>query len=554
MISSAINFQKLWRPVFLAAALAFLYANVLAKLGFDWWTDENYSHGLLVPFVIGFIVWSEFDELKKAAGKPSVVFGFALILFALLLLLGGTLGAELFTRRISLVVMLVGITVYFFGARILKSLVVPFVLLLLAIPIPQIIFNKIAFPLQIWASQAAVWGIRLFEVPTIRKGNVIEILPRGASQIIALEVVEACSGIRSLMTLMTIALVLAYFTRAKHKRIEDANNFAFLKNPDFWRASILMLSAIPIAIFTNAARVTATGVFTYYYGKQATESVWHSISGWLVYLVALALLFALNLIVKKLLTAKNELREAESSKFKVQSSKPENENSAIRNPQSAFENRQSPIANPFYRLLAVLLIGGVFINWFERRGEAEIVRKPLAEIPAALGDWKQKGDPIRFDAATESVLRTTDYTMREYVLPDGRIANIYVGYYASQRAGATYHSPQNCLPGAGWVMQSPAPVEIKTASGASFTANKFIIENGVYKEVLIYWYQGRGRFERSEYADKINTVLDSVLRRRSDGAMVRVMTSVGYSEAEATNAAVDLAAQTAGRLDLFVPE
>ena len=545
MNSSAINFQKLWRPAILAAALVFLYANVLAKLGFDWWTDENYSHGLLVPFVIGFIVWSEFDELKKAAGKSSVLFGFALILLALLMLLGGTLGAELFTRRISLVVMLAGITVYFFGAHILKSLVVPFLLLLLAIPIPQIIFNKIAFPLQIWASQAAVWGIRLFAVPTIRKGNVIEILPRGATQIIALEVVEACSGIRSLMTLVTIALVLAYFTRAKNKKIENGN-FAFLKNFDFWRALVLMLSAIPIAIFTNAARVTAIGVFTYYYGRQATESVWHTASGWLVYLVALALLFALNLIIRKLPIANYELQETESPQ------------SAVRSPQTEYQNqtanRQSPIANPFYRLLAVLLIGGVFINWFEQRGEAEVARKPLAEIPALLGEWKQKGDAIRFDASTESVLRTTDYTMREYVFSDGRIANVYVGYYASQRAGATYHSPQNCLPGAGWTMENPAPVEIKTASGKSFTANKFIIENGIYKEVLIYWYQGRGRVERSEYADKINTIFDSVTRRRSDSAMVRVMTSIGSSEPDATNAAIDLAAQTADRLDAFVPE
>ncbi len=209
MNSGTLNFQKLWRPALIAAALAVLYANVLAKLGFDWWTDENYSHGLLVPFVIGFIVWLEFDELKRAVEKPSVLLGFLLISFAFLMLLGGTLGAELFTQRISLVLMLAGIVVYFFGAKTLKSLVAPFLLLLLAIPIPQIIFNKIAFPLQIQASQAAVWGIRLFELPTVRKGNVIELLPRGATQIVALEVVEACSGIRSLMTLVTLALVLA---------------------------------------------------------------------------------------------------------------------------------------------------------------------------------------------------------------------------------------------------------------------------------------------------------------------------------------------------------
>lgn len=545
MNSPAINFQTLWRPVSVAAALSFLYANVLAKLGFDWWTDENYSHGLLVPFVIGFIIWSEFDDLKTAAKNPSALFGFALILFALLMLLGGTLGAELFTRRVSLVVILAGIAVYFFGARILKLLAVPFLLLLFSIPIPQIVFNKIAFPLQILASQAAVWGIRLFEVPTIRKGNVIEILPRGAVQTIALEVVEACSGIRSLMTLVTIALVLAYFTQTKSAGKTESNRFAFLKNFDFWRALFLMLAAVPIAVLTNAARVSLTGITTYYYGKPATESALHAVSGWLVYLVALGLLFALNLIFKKFQRLKSPQSE-EDLRFEIADSE-------FQNPKR-IENRKSKIKNPLAWLLAALLIGGAFINWFEQRGEAETRRKPLAEIPVNLGNWRQKGDAIRFEPQTESVLKTTDYTMREYVSADGRIANLYVGYYASQRAGATYHSPQNCLPGAGWVMENPESVEVKTASGESFRANKFVVDNGVYREVLIYWYQGRGRFERSEYADKINTVLDSIARRRSDGAMVRVMTSVGASEREATDAAIDLAARAAERLDPFVPE
>jgi EpsI family protein len=208
----------------------------------------------------------------------------------------------------------------------------------------------------------------------------------------------------------------------------------------------------------------------------------------------------------------------------------------------------------FYLLLVALVIGGVFINWFEQRGEAGVERKALQEIPAMLGDWRQKGDEIRFDKQTEKVLRTTDYMMREYNSPDGRIANLYVGYYASQRTGATYHSPQNCLPGAGWVMSQPELVQIKTAAGETFTANKFIIENGMYKEVMIYWYQGRGRIVASEYQDKVYTVVDSVLRRRSDSSMVRIMTSVGYSEGEATGAAIDLAARTAEQLNEFIPE
>jgi EpsI family protein len=208
----------------------------------------------------------------------------------------------------------------------------------------------------------------------------------------------------------------------------------------------------------------------------------------------------------------------------------------------------------YWLLLAVLMFGGVFINWFEQRGEAEIARKSLAALPASLGEWRQKGDAMRFGEATENVLRVSDYTQRYYSLPDGRIANLYVGYYASQRTGVTYHSPQNCLPGAGWVMREPQTIEIKTPSGKTFTANRYRIENGTFDEIMIYWYQGRGRIEASEYRDKLNTVWDSAFRRRSDGAMVRVMTSVGGDEDAATGAAINLSAELADNLAEFVPE
>lgn len=532
MTRSDFKFQSVWKPFAVAAALAFLYATVLVKLGKDWWTDENYSHGLLVPIVIGFIVWLEFDNLKKAFRGSSAKLGAAIIAGGLLMLLAGTLGAELFTQRVSLVVALAGTIIYFFGLEILRRLVAPFLLLLLAIPIPQIIFNRIAFPLQLWASQAAVWGIRLFDVTPVRKGNIIEILPRGATQIIPLEVVEACSGIRSLMTLVTLALVLAYFTR------EEKAKYTFGKT-DFWRAVILMLSAVPIAIFTNAARVTSTGVLTYYYGRQSAEGAGHEASGWLVFVVAFALLLLVNFGLKKI----QSLRGA-AAQNDVNTENRETSGSAV----SIFSTYR------VVSLIAALFLGGLFINWFEQRGEAAVERQSLNKFPATLGAWRQKGTDTRFSEATESVLRTTDYVMRDYALPDGRAANLYIGYYASQRTGATYHSPQNCLPGAGWEMREPQKIEIKPATGAAFTANRYIVQNGDYRAILIYWYQGRGRAVASEYLDKINVVTDSVWRRRSDGAMARVMLAAGRDENESARIAADLAAQAADNLSPFVPE
>ena len=516
------------KAVAVVAGFAFLYATVLAKLGRDWWTDENYSHGLLVPFVIAFIIWREWDGLKRTVSMSPAWLGGAVAALALLMLAAGTLGAELFTQRMSMAAMLAGLAIYFFGTRILQLLAVPFVLLLLAIPIPQIVFNRIAMPLQTLASQIAVWGIRLFEVPTVRLGNVIDILPRGSTQTISLEVVEACSGIRSLMTLVTLALILGYFTRR-----DDSGPIANFFPADLLRTVILMAAAVPIAVVTNAGRVTVTGILTYYYGKQATESTWHELSGWLVYLVALALLLGVNFGLRKVFG--RPLEEAgELDKFSTSG--------------TTFRTRA------VLPLIVVMVLSGVAINWLANRGEAEVPRQTLSGLPTTFGDWRQRGSDIKFEDGIISVLGVTDYTMREYTQPDGRIANIYVGYYASQRTGATYHSPQNCLPGAGWVLNDPQLVDVTTSDGRTFKANRYIIENGIYKEVMIYWYQGRGHTEASEYRDKLNTVVDSVIRRRTDGAMVRVMTDVGPDEAASLRAAADLASKLADSLTPYVPE
>jgi EpsI family protein len=208
----------------------------------------------------------------------------------------------------------------------------------------------------------------------------------------------------------------------------------------------------------------------------------------------------------------------------------------------------------YWLLLAVLLAAGLFINFFERTGEAQVSRRLLSEFPKQLGEWRQEGTDERFNAETEAVLRASDYVMRNYTAPDGRRSNLYVGYYSSQKTGATYHSPLNCLPGSGWTLSKPQLVRIPTTDGKSFQANVYLIESDKFKEVLIYWYQGRGRAVANEFQDKFYTIWDSVWLRRSDGAMVRVMTPVGDSEDKAVAAAVDLAGKAAESISEYVPD
>jgi EpsI family protein len=207
----------------------------------------------------------------------------------------------------------------------------------------------------------------------------------------------------------------------------------------------------------------------------------------------------------------------------------------------------------FAVLFICLLVTGVLVNGWAYLGEANVARKQLRDFPEQLGEWRKSNPDQIIDEPTMTVLRASDYLLRDYQRPDGQVANFYVGYYATQRNGASYHSPLNCLPGSGWTLSNPDTVTISPPDGPSFVANKYIVQNGEYKSLMIYWYQGRGRAEASEYWGKVYTVIDSVLRRRSDGALVRVTVPLGNSEPAALESAKDLSAKAAAAIKEFVP-
>ena len=319
--------RKLYQPLAIAVALVFVYFTVLMKLGGDWWNDENYSQGLLIPFVIGHILWQERKRFADVPASPAAWWGVVGVGLSLLLLWAGVAGAELFIQRVSLVLMIAGVVVYFWGFRLLRLIAVPLSLLILSIPIPQIVLNRIAFPLQLFASRCAVGAMSFLNIPVLRQGNIIELMPLGASEPKRLAVVEACSGIRSLMTLVTLAVVYAYFTKPKSDHDDDLKSDElrtgrapqrgwsagdparpqsqhktghFLKRFTFWRALILVAAAVPIAILTNALRVSGTGVLAHYYGTRVADGFFHTFSGWVIYIAAAVLLFATGWVLDRL--------------------------------------------------------------------------------------------------------------------------------------------------------------------------------------------------------------------------------------------------------------
>ena len=204
-------------------------------------------------------------------------------------------------------------------------------------------------------------------------------------------------------------------------------------------------------------------------------------------------------------------------------------------------------------LLVLLLVVGALVNTWSYLGEAHVDRKELKDFPVSVGTWQKTGTDQILDEPTLKVLRASDYLLRDFRNQDGQVVNLYVGYYATQRTGATYHSPLNCLPGSGWMLSEPGKATITLPDGSSFVANKYVIQNGDYKSLMVYWYQGRGRNVASEYWGKIYTVMDSVRLRRSDGAMVRVTVPITDSEAKAQQSAVQFASAASTALPQYVP-
>lgn len=257
----------------LAAALALTYAGVLSSLVRQWSNDDNYSHGFFVLPLAVYFAWERRDALATAVRRPSSI-GLILILGSLVVYTAGLLGAELFLTRVSIIGVIGGSVLFVWGWNHFRILLFPTLFLLLMVPLPSIIFNQMAFPLQLLASEVGEAVITTAGIPVLRDGNVLQ-LP---SQ--TLEVAEACSGIRSLVSLVMLAIVLGYFTeRRTGARL------------------LIALAAVPIAIIANAARVAGTGLAAEWVSPAAAEGFFHTFSGWLMFVVAFAGLLLIQRIV-----------------------------------------------------------------------------------------------------------------------------------------------------------------------------------------------------------------------------------------------------------------
>lgn len=267
--------ENRWYLLALLPLLVLAYWTVVPGMVSDWNNDPNYSHGFLVPLIAGYFAWQKWPELRSLPVRPSNL-GLLVVIGSLLLLIFGFAGTEYFTMRSSLVFLLAGIILFWFGWAVFKGLLLPVGFLLFMVPLPYIVYDAMAFPLKLLVAKFSVAALKLMGIAVLREGNII-MFPQTV-----LEVADACSGLRSLMSLLALAVAYAVFSqRSNLMRV------------------IMVLSAVPIAIATNMFRVIVTGVLAHFYGAAAAEGFFHEFAGLAVFALAMILLFVLGAVLRK---------------------------------------------------------------------------------------------------------------------------------------------------------------------------------------------------------------------------------------------------------------
>src|SRR5437660_4639084 len=280
--SAGFQALPLWQIVVLAALALWLYGPTLFHLVAQWWQDPNFSHGFFVPAFSAFVLWQERRRWAQLPLHPSWT-GLAILAIALVTLVIGQMGAELFLARFSLLILLAGIVILFLGWNYFRAVLFPLGFLILMIPIPAIVFNQVTFPLQLLASRVAATVLPWTGVPVLREGNVI-VLPT-----MALEVAEACSGIRSLMSLITLAVIYGYL-------MEKRTSVRVL----------LAVVSVPIAVLANSVRIIGTGLLVQYWDPDKAEGFFHLSWGWIIFVISLLMLYLVHGLIGKISPDKGE--------------------------------------------------------------------------------------------------------------------------------------------------------------------------------------------------------------------------------------------------------
>lgn len=468
----------------------FLYAN---------WLREEYSYGFLVPIISAFLIWRRRALLADGTLRGSW-WGVGVVAAGLLIYLLGLSASILGVDAYALVIVVTGCVVAAIGWRGLRLIWGPIALLLLMVPLPTFWYNNLSSELQLLSSQLGVQLIRMAGIVVSLEGNVIDL---GTYK---LQVAEACSGLRYLFPLMTLGVLVAYLFRGRT-----------------WARWTIVLSTLPISVLMNSFRIGVIGLLVDRFGQAQAEGFIHAFEGWLIFMACLAILLFECVVLLRISGDKRRLADVLGW-----DPPPPAQNAAA---------RRFGFSKPALGAGVVLLLAVYPAMAVPQRVEIRPQRSEFSQFPLQLGDWV--GHRSSIESVYLQELKLDDYLMADYrsagetagksgTLP----VNVYVAYYASQRSGASVHSPRSCLPGGGWRIQSLEQHEVAgvNVGGNPLRVNRAIIQQGTQRQLVYYWFQERGRDLTNEYLVKWYLFSDAVTDNRSDGALVRLITPLGEGD------------------------
>jgi exosortase D (VPLPA-CTERM-specific) len=484
----------------LALTILWFYWPVLAKLFVHLAEDEDYSFGLLLPLVSGYIVYLKLPQIRSYLWRPSwlgpVFIGLGFALYVV-----GELGADLYVPRVSFVIVMAGLLFLMGGWGLVRLLLFPLFLLILMFPLPGLLTKQLTLPLQLISSRLATAILQLVGIPAFCQGNIIDL---GVRQ---MQIVEACSGLRYILPLLALGLIFCYFYQRR-----------------WWKALVLLVFLVPLAMVANALRVTAMALY-----PPMLQGFWHGFSGWLIFLFCLGALAGLNGLLNRLWPPRP-------------GSHPPKERGEASAPR--------PAGNPLPHLAAALALLLVAIPLVHRAASAPPVplKRSFAAFPLEIGLWRGKITPV--DPEMVRLTQSHAHLNVDYVNPDHGVVNLWIAYYETQKkAGGFVHSPKGCLIASGWRFLESGTYEI--APGRP--VNYLLAEQMGTRMVVFYWYLQRGRWLTSEYWNKFYMAWDGLTRRRTDGALIRLITPAGEDIPAAQQRLAGFAQSMAPVLSEFVP-
>jgi exosortase D (VPLPA-CTERM-specific) len=502
----------------LAASL--LFAQAIQQLYSIWNAQPEYSYGILIPILSIFLIWRERQALQGLPLTGSW-YGLPLIAAGLLLRVIGQLGTLHALVHYALLLVLYGLVLSLTGAAVFRRLLTPLLILIFMVPLPPFFSEQLSLELQLLSSQIGVWVIRAAGISVYLQGNVIDL---GSYQ---LEVAEACSGLRYLFPLMTLAFLVGYVFRGP-----------------LWKRAVVFLSSIPITVLMNSVRIGLVGITVEHWGTRMAEGVLHEFEGWAVFMLSSVVLVLIAVALAKPWGA------AKTAAAAVATTPPK------QTPERAIAvmPRLSAVPRSFIAATAVVAAGAAFEVAIPERPEVPPARAAFAEFPLHIGEWV--GQKSSLEPAVLDALKLDDYLLADYRGSDGLPINLYVAFYQSQRNGLSIHSPARCIPGGGWLIRRSERYTLRAGAGhETWPVNRVLIEQGAQQALVYYWFQERGRRITSEYAVRWYLFWDSLTVHRTDGALVRLVVPVPkHTSVESLDTQLAKFASTAeSPLSRFVP-